>query len=218
MLIRDEPLRECLRQHPMGRPGKRFLPGTALIGAPAVRFGDTRSAAWLFRSGERHYNLPTGPTHEHVNPRWRDPRGTRILRTDDYSLADERRDYLEGVRLFNEGDFFGAHETWEDCWNGTHDRRRERFYRAVIRGAVTLHLLRQGRAVGCRQVFVDCVNTFEGLPPVFMGLDIARHIENLRGAIRPALDDLEARQVRIDPARLFKMELRGDPFEALCDQ
>ena len=131
----------------------------------------------------------------------------------DYSLSQERRDYLAGIERFNEGDFFEAHETWEDCWNGTLDRRRERFYRAVIRGAVTLHLLRQGRAVGCRQVFVDCVNTFRGLPDVFMGLDIPRHIDRLRHAIAPALDDLNATHVQIDPSRLFKMELLYEPFE-----
>jgi hypothetical protein len=61
-------------------------------------------------------------------------------------------------------------------------------------------------------VFVDCVETFAGLPPVFMGLDISRHIENVRHAIRPAIDDLNAREVRIEPSRLFKIELLYDPF------
>lgn len=131
----------------------------------------------------------------------------------DYPLGQERRDYLEGIRVFNEGDFFNAHETWEDCWNGTLDRRREQFYRAIIRGAVTLHLLRQGRAVGVRQVFVDCIKTFEGLPDVFMGLDIPAHLAKIRNAIQPALDDLEATRIQVDPSRLFEMALDYDPFE-----
>lgn len=130
----------------------------------------------------------------------------------EFDPAEERRIYHEGIRLFNEGDFFEAHETWEDAWNGTHDRRREQFYRALIQSAVTLELLRRGRAVGVRQVFVSCRALFQGLPDLFMGLDIPAHLANVRHAIQPALDDLETRQARIDPGRLFRIELRYDPF------
>ncbi len=130
----------------------------------------------------------------------------------EFDPAEERRIYHEGIRLFNEGDFFEAHETWEDAWNGTHDRRREQFYRALIQSAVTLELLRRGRAVGVRQVFVSCCELFKGLPDLFMGLDIPAHLAKVRHAIQPALDDLETQRVRIDPARLFRIELFYDPF------
>lgn len=129
-----------------------------------------------------------------------------------FDLGEERRIYYEGIRLFNEGEFFEAHETWEDAWNGTHDRRRERFYRALIQSAVTLELLRRGRAVGVRQVFVSCMELFDGLPDVFMGLDIPAHIARVRHAIEPAVTNLEARHIRIEPARLFRIELQYDPF------
>lgn len=129
-----------------------------------------------------------------------------------YDRSEERRLYHEGIALFNEQRYFEAHDAWEEVWSQVQDRRREQYYRGIIRGAVTLVLLQSGRAVGVRQVFVDCVNTLEGLPPVFMGLDIPRHIERLRHAIQPALDDLALVQVRIDPQRLFIMELLYDPF------
>ncbi len=131
----------------------------------------------------------------------------------EFDRADEQRLYFEGIRLFNETEFFEAHDMWEEVWSAVQDRRREQFYRALIRSAVCLVLLQSGRAVGTRQVFVDCVETFEGLPPVFMGLDISRHIENVRRAIQPALDDLTARETRIDPAKLFQITLEYDPFE-----
>ncbi len=131
----------------------------------------------------------------------------------DYDIGEERRLYYEGIAHFNETRFFEAHDAWEEVWSAVQDRRREQYYRAIIRGAVTLVLLQSGRAVGVRQVFVDCVNTFAGLPDTFMGLDIPRHIEQIRHAIQPALDDLTLVQIRIEPARLFKMELAYDPFE-----
>ncbi len=132
---------------------------------------------------------------------------------DDFDLETERRLYFDGIRTFNEGDHFAAHDIWEEAWHRVPDRRRERFYRATIKSAVTLVLLRQGRAIGTRQVFVDCVNEYEGLPQVFMGLNIPNHIERLRHAIQPAIDDPEATEVRIDPSRLFQIELEYDPFE-----
>lgn len=127
-------------------------------------------------------------------------------------LLEERRIYTEGIDLFNEGQFFEAHDTWEEAWKLTRDRRRERFYRALIQSAVVLELLRRGRAVGVRQVFVTSQELFEGLPQTFMGLSIPRHLENVRCAIEPALVDLETRHIQIDPARLFRIELEYDPF------
>jgi len=130
-----------------------------------------------------------------------------------FDIREEKSLFYEGIRLFNEAEYFAAHDEWEEVWSLVQDRRREQFYRAIIKGAVSLVLLQSGRAVGARQVFVDCVNEFEGLPEVFMGLDIPRHIERLRHALQPAIDDLEATSVVIDPTRLFKIELLYDPFE-----
>src|SRR5262249_36609101 len=128
------------------------------------------------------------------------------------AIAEEHRIYLEGIRLFNDGQFFEAHDTWEEIWHRVQDRRRERFYRGLIQAAVTLELLRRGRAIGVRQVFVSSSELLEGLPPVFMGLTTAEFLKRLREAIQPALDDLAARNIQIDPARLFPIKLAYDPF------
>ncbi|MEK6643195.1 MAG: DUF309 domain-containing protein [Planctomycetota bacterium] len=127
-------------------------------------------------------------------------------------LDVEHRAYLEGIRLFNEGQFFEAHDTWEEIWGQTRDRRREQFYRAIIQGAVTLELLRRSRAVGVRQVFVSCMDLFKGLPNIFMGVDIPAFVANLRHAVQPTLDDLDARHIQIDPSRLFTITLLYNPF------
>lgn len=127
-------------------------------------------------------------------------------------LSDERRLYLAGIAQFNDGLFFDAHDTWEEIWRLTLDKQREQFYRALIQTAVTLELLRRGRAIGVRQVFLTSQELFKGLPSVFMGLDITAHIENLRYAIEPALLDLDAREIQIDPSRLFQIKLSYDPF------
>src|SRR5438552_6788255 len=130
----------------------------------------------------------------------------------EFNRDEEHRLFLEGIRLFNQGDFFEAHDTWEEVWHRVQDRRREQFYRALIQSAVTLELLRGGRAVGVRQVFVSSMELFKGLPDVFMGLDIPQHIARVRHAIQLDLDDLATRQIQIDPTRLFQIDLLYDPF------
>lgn len=128
------------------------------------------------------------------------------------TLKQEREGWLEGVRLFNEGHFFEAHDAWEEIWHRVSDKRREQFYRAIIQAAVTLELLRRGRAVGVRQVFVSSTQLFQGLPEVFMGVDIPGFIAKLRHAIEPVIDDLETRTTRIDTSRLFAIDLAYDAF------
>lgn len=133
------------------------------------------------------------------------------------SVEDEASIFHQGVRLFNEGLYFEAHEAWEEIWSRVADKRRERFYRALIQGAVTLELLRRGRAVGVRQVFASCLVLFEVLPPVFLGLDIPDFINKLRHAIGETLEDLESPAVRVDASRLFRIELQYDPFDPTRD-
>lgn len=127
-------------------------------------------------------------------------------------LDDERRVFIEGTRLFNEGQFFEAHDIWEEAWSRVQDRRRERFYRGIIQGAVTLELLRRGRADGVRKVFASCTKLLEGVPEVFMGVRMAEFLAALRRAIEPALAEPAARQVQIAPIRLFTIHLEYDPF------
>lgn len=169
-----------------------------------------------FGNSKRTADLPPGrnPSPRAMESRYnsRMQNGVSPSRDVHADLLEERRIYYEGIALFNEGQFFEAHDTWEEAWNLTRDRRRERFYRALIQSSVVLELLRRGRAVGVRQVFVTSQELFEGLPETFMGLLIPRHIDHVRRAIEPALVDLETRHIQIDPARLFRIELEYDPF------
>ena len=46
--------------------------------------------------------------------------------------------YLQGIRYFNECDFFESHETWEELWTEYRGEAR-RFYQGLIQVAVALH-------------------------------------------------------------------------------
>ena len=60
--------------------------------------------------------------------------------------------YLEGIRAFNDKDFFAAHEIWEDLWNDCPAEER-RFYQGLIQAAVALHHWGNGNWRGARRLF-----------------------------------------------------------------
>ena len=49
----------------------------------------------------------------------------------------EKKLYLDGITLFNEHEFFHAHEVWEDIWHEAYGTKFE-FYQGMIQCAVAL--------------------------------------------------------------------------------
>lgn len=65
-------------------------------------------------------------------------------------IYDER--YLAGVLLFNRGDFFEAHEVWEDLWMETSGPEKQ-FYQGLIQAAVGLCHFCNGNLRGAKKLF-----------------------------------------------------------------
>ena len=55
--------------------------------------------------------------------------------------------YRAGIELFNRGEFFEAHEVWEDLWHACASADR-RFYQALIQAAVAAYHWGRGNAAG----------------------------------------------------------------------
>ena len=64
--------------------------------------------------------------------------------------TDEAKVFHEGIRLFNEGDWFEAHEIWEDIWHVASGPRKK-FYQGLIQCAVTIEHVRRGNPRGVRE-------------------------------------------------------------------
>lgn len=88
------------------------------------------------------------------------------------SVAPEAADrrYLAGVALFNAGDYFAAHEVWEDLWRDcrTADRR---FYHSLIQAAVALYHATRGNRPGAARLLSAGREKMSGYPDRHLGLD-----------------------------------------------
>ena len=134
--------------------------------------------------------------------------------------AEEARLFHEGIKLFNDGEWFEAHETWEDIWRSASGDQK-RFYQGIIQCAVVIEHMRRGNPRGVLAVFKTALTKFVGLPDVYMGLNIPE----LVGAIRRMAEPIEALpesmfeprkgrglELPVDLKQAPKIKLDYDPF------
>lgn len=93
---------------------------------------------------------------------------------------------LEGVRLFNAGEFFDAHEVWEDLWADCPAADR-RFVQALIQAAVAVYHFSRTNFAGATRLFGSGRRYMDPYRPRYMGLDIDRFWDTMAAHLAPAL-------------------------------
>jgi predicted metal-dependent hydrolase len=127
---------------------------------------------------------------------------------------DERETYLRGIALFNDHEFFEAHEVWEDVWNAAYGIKHE-FYQGMIQCAVALEHYRRSNARGVLSLFKSYNRHFRDVPPQFMGLDVKQFLAQMHEALRPVLEASPVPQkgsIMLDHSRVPRIDLIYDPF------
>lgn len=133
---------------------------------------------------------------------------------------EEARLFHEGVTLFNHGEWFEAHEVWEDVWRPASGERK-RFYQGLIQCAVTIEHMRRGNPRGVLSVFESARGKFTGLPEVYMGVPVRKLLAELTAMVEPIrampAEVFEPRAGRgltmpVDWSRAPRIELTCDPF------
>ena len=86
--------------------------------------------------------------------------------------------YLEGIRLFNEGEFWHAHEQWEACWLKTTEPEST-FYKGIIQAAAALVHWKKGNLRGLRRNWEKSRPKLVALAPTMLGLDLRALIADM---------------------------------------
>jgi len=127
----------------------------------------------------------------------------------------ERKLYFDGITLFNQHEFFEAHEVWEDIWHMAYGLKFE-FYQGMIQCAVALEHYRRGNPRGVASLFQSYNRHFKDVPAIFMGLDVKDFLGRMRAALAPIIDANPlppAGSIELDPSAAPKIRLSYDPFE-----
>ena len=119
--------------------------------------------------------------------------------------------WLAGVVLFNAGDWFEAHEVWEDLWSENHGDER-RFYQGMIQAAVGLCHFSNGNLGGAAKLYRSAKDYMSRCPATLLGLDIAAFWAAMERCFSPVLGpDLPDRATRPDEAALPRIVLEPPP-------
>lgn len=90
--------------------------------------------------------------------------------------------FIEGLRLFNEGQYFEAHEEIEDLWLETpsEDPHRD-LYKGVIQAAASLYQLGRGILSGAVGLHLTSVRLLSRYQPSTFGLNVEKLIHDMDG-------------------------------------
>jgi predicted metal-dependent hydrolase len=83
----------------------------------------------------------------------------------------DNQNYLEGIRLFNAGEFWHAHEQWEICWLVASEPEAL-FYKGIIQAAAALVHWKKGNLRGLRRNWEKSRPKLVALPPEMAGIDL----------------------------------------------
>ena len=115
--------------------------------------------------------------------------------------------YLQGIACFNAGEFFAAHEAWEDLWRAYRGELRL-FYKGLIQAAVALHHFGNGNIRGARKVYFSSRGYLNEYRPGCCGLDLETFLDQLDACFAEvAASQEDYPQIDIDPEQIPEIDL-----------
>lgn len=90
--------------------------------------------------------------------------------------------FIQGLELFNKGEFYEAHEYFEAVWRETTEDSRE-FYRALIQLSGGFFRLTQERPAAARKFFARALSWLQDFPNPYLGFDTTALRANLHTLI-----------------------------------
>lgn len=119
--------------------------------------------------------------------------------------------YLEGIALFNNCDFFEAHDVWEELWSDYRGPSRA-FYQGLIQTAVALHHFGNGNIRGARKLYHSSRQYLEPYRPNHLGLDLDALFATMERCFAEVLASTEEfPKIDLDPETIPEIHLDPAP-------
>lgn len=90
-------------------------------------------------------------------------------------MKDQR--LSEGIRYFNEGDYFRAHEVWEELWKEKQPSREKDLVKGLIMAAAALLHYRRKEYAGTSKLAVRVIEILRGLKGLPLEIDVEALLE-----------------------------------------
>ncbi len=109
---------------------------------------------------------------------------------------------LQGVEEFNQGNFFEAHELWEEAWNDVVGEEK-RFYQGLVQIAAGYHKLSLAQYNGARKLLERGSQTLNGFLPDYAGIDLAPLLEAVASALHGLTSERSQQDFPVPSVRLL---------------
>ena len=107
---------------------------------------------------------------------------------------------IEGLRMFNSGRYFEAHEELEAAWKNEPGQVRE-LYQGILEAGVTYLHIKRGNYAGAVKVYARSMRWLRQWPEICRGVEVGR----LRNDLTAAID--EAKRLGEKGISEFNLEL-----------
>lgn len=131
---------------------------------------------------------------------------------------------MEGIRLFNEGRYFEAHEELEAAWKEEKGKIRE-LYQGILEAGVTYLHITRGNHAGAVKVYKRSMRWLKDWPELCRGVDVGQLRRDLSAAVAAAEALGETNMADFDPALLrpVRVDEKGrkknkESHTYLCDR
>lgn len=127
--------------------------------------------------------------------------------------ASEWNIYLRGVKLFNAGRFWDAHEVWEGLWRNYEPDSRI-FFQGIIQAAAGCHLLvEKSRLNGAKRNFEKALDKLRLFSGIFLGLKVDELRESIGKAVKEIAKLENNEQLRFPSSLIPTMKIRRSSSE-----
>jgi uncharacterized protein len=121
-----------------------------------------------------------------------------------------RPEFEEGMRLYNEGEFYEAHEQWEILWLAEEDDEPRVFLQGLIQLTSAFHkLFGQRRPDGAARLLERALTKLDRYPPSYLGVALDQLRDGARSCL-PAMTELAQQELgpeRFDRALVPRLSL-----------
>ena len=115
--------------------------------------------------------------------------------------------YIAGVRLFNECEFFEAHDVWEELWADYQGDSRK-FFQGLIQVAVCLHHFGNGNTRGAKKLYTSSRKYLQDYLPSHCGIDLENLFSELEACCQAIIEsEEEYPSIEIDPELIPEIHL-----------
>ena len=128
---------------------------------------------------------------------------------DEYSAQ-----YRDGLRLFNEEEFYDCHDVLEELWSETLGEEKK-YIQGLIQAAIALFHFGNENFGGAKKLYISARKNLDPYGETYMGVELGRFLIDFQACFRELLDNTEdyPTTVALQDELVPKINFRDDVFD-----